>query len=68
MYVKKIMLRILRHVIVKIKKYLASIMDNSTITCDETIESYDGDADSDAKSNDEAKLYDKTKTIPTNFN
>ena len=35
-------------------------MDNSTITCDEIIESYDEDA--------EAKLYGKTKTIPANFN
>ena len=37
-------------------KYLASIMDDSTITCGEII---------DAK----AKSYDeKTKTVPTNFN
>ena len=33
-------------------KYLASIMDNSAIICDEIIESYD----------------DETKSIPTNFN
>ena len=33
-------------------KYLASIMDDSTIICDEVIESYD----------------EKIKTIPTNFN
>ena len=33
-------------------KYLASIMDDSPITCDEIIESY----------------YEETKTIPTNFN
>ena len=33
-------------------KYLASIMDDSAITCDEIIESYD----------------EKTKTISTNFN
>ena len=40
----------------KNRKYLASIMDDSTITCDEII---------DAK----AKSYDeKTKTVPTNFN
>ena len=33
-------------------KYLASIMDNSMITCDKIIESYD----------------EETKYIPTNFN
>ena len=33
-------------------KYLASIMEDSTITCNEIIESYD----------------EETKTIPTNFN
>ena len=33
-------------------KYLASIMDDSVITCDEIIESYD----------------EETKTISTNFN
>ena len=33
-------------------KYLASIMDDSSITCDEIIESYD----------------EETETIPTNFN
>ena len=37
-------------------KYLASIMDNSMIMCDEIIHA-------------EAKSYDEeTKTIPTNFN
>ena len=36
-------------------------MDDSEIICDEVIESYD---EEDA----EAKSYDKTKTIPTNFN
>ena len=41
-------------------KYLASIMDDSAITCDEIIESHDEDT--------EAKLYDETKTIPANFN
>ena len=41
------------------RKYLTSIMDDSVITCDEVIESYDEDA--------EAKSYDKTKTITTNF-
>ena len=40
--------------------YIASIMDDSAITCDEIIESYKEDAT--------AKLYDETKTIPTNFN
>ena len=34
------------------RKYLASIMNDSAITCDEIIESYD----------------EETKTIPTNFN
>ena len=37
-------------------KYLASIMDDSAIMCDEII-------DAEAKSNDE-----ETKTMPTNFN
>ena len=41
-------------------KYLASIMDNSAITCDEVI-----DADVKLSLKD---LDDKTKTIPTNFN
>ena len=36
----------------KNEKYLASIMDDSAITCDENIQSYD----------------EETKTIPTNFN
>ena len=35
-------------------------MDDSAITCDEVIESDNEDA--------EAKSYDETKTIPTNFN
>ena len=44
-------------------KYLASIMDDSVITCDEVI-----DADAETKSNDEAKSNDKeTKTVTTNF-
>ena len=33
-------------------KYLASILDNSVIMCDEVIESY----------------YEETKIVPTNFN
>ena len=33
-------------------KYLASILDNSVIVCDEVIESY----------------YEETKIVPTNFN
>ena len=37
-------------------KYLASIIGNSVITCDEII-------DAEAKSNDK-----ETKTVPTNFN
>ena len=35
-------------------------MDNSAIMCDEVIESYDEGT--------EAKLYDETKTVPTNLN
>ena len=46
------------------RKYLACIMDNSVIICDEVI-----DADTEAKLNNEAKSNNKeTKTIPTNFN
>ena len=42
-------------------KYLPSIMDDSTIICDEVVEA-------EAKSNDEAKSKDKeTKTDPANF-
>ena len=37
-YLKKIMFRILVHVVVRKKKYLASIMNNSVITCDEVID------------------------------
>ena len=45
-------------------KYLASIMDDSAMTCDEII-----DADAEAKSNKNTKSNDEeTKTIPTNFN
>ena len=43
-------------------------MDDSAIMCDEVIESYDEDTDAEAKSNNEAKLYDETKASPTNFN
>ena len=43
MYVKKIKFGILLHVIVKIKKYLASIMDDSVVACDEIMESYDNE-------------------------
>ena len=39
MDVKKIMFGILLQIIVKIGKYLASIMDDSAIMCDEIIES-----------------------------
>ena len=39
-HVKKIIFGILPHLIVKMKKYLASIMDDSAIMCDEIIESY----------------------------
>ena len=52
MYAKKIMFGILLHVIVSMKKYLTSIMDNSAIICDEVTESY----------------YEETKTVPTDFN
>ena len=52
MYMKKIMFGILLYVVVKMEKYLASIMDYSAIMCDEVMESYD----------------EETKTIPTNFN
>ena len=37
-------------------------MDDSVIMCDEITESYDENADA------EAKLNDEIKTIPTNFN
>ena len=49
-------------------KYLASIMNDSVIKCDEIIESYDEDVDADAESKDKAKSYDEIKTIVTNFN
>ena len=39
--------------------YLESIIDCSAITFDEIIEPFDEDAETEAKSNDEAKLYDK---------
>ena len=38
MYLKKIMFGIQQHVIVKMEKKLASIMDDSTIICNEVIE------------------------------
>ena len=41
-------------------KYLASIMDDSTTTCDGIVKSYDEDV--------EARSYDETKAIPTHFN
>ena len=44
----------------KNEKYLASIMGDSAITCDEIIESYDEDLDAKARSNNEAKSYDET--------
>ena len=52
MYVKKMMLGILPHVVLKNGKYLASIVDDSANRCDEVIESHDKE----------------TETIPTNFN
>ena len=48
-------------------KCLASIIDDSAITYDEIIKSYEEDADAETKSNDEAKTFDETKTISTNF-
>ena len=36
--------------------------------CDEIIESYDEEADAEAKTNDKAKSYDEMKTTSTNFN
>ena len=51
MYVKMIMFGILLHVAVKMEKYLASIMDDSAMTCDEIIESN----------------AEETKTIPTSL-
>ena len=41
-------------------KYLASIMNDSTTTCDGIVKSFDEDA--------EARSYDEAKTIPTHFN
>ena len=41
-------------------KYLASIMDDSAILCDEVLKSYGEGV--------EAKSYYETETIPTNFN
>ena len=41
-------------------QYLASIMKDSTIMCDEVIESYNEGV--------EAKSYDETKTVSTGFN
>ena len=52
MYVKNFMFGILVNVFVKMEKKLASIMDDSTIICDEVMKSYE----------------EEKKTIPTNFN
>ena len=51
-YVKKIMFGILSVCSWKNGEYLASIMDDSAIMCDEVIESYDKE----------------TKTVPKDFN
>ena len=51
-YMKKNMFGIQVHIFVKNGKYLASIIDDSVITCDEVIESCD----------------EETKTIPKNLN
>ena len=59
MYVKKIMFGILLQVIVKIKKYLASIMDDLVITCDEIIESYDNETNI----NPLELTFDKVKNV-----
>ena len=40
-YMKKIIFGILLHVVVKMQKYLASILNDTAITCDEIIESND---------------------------
>ena len=66
MYVKKIFVWNPATCNCKNGKYLASIMNDSAITCDEAI---DADADAEAKTNDESKLNKKeTKTVPKNFN
>ena len=51
-YVKKIIFEILLHVTVKSVKYLANIIVDSTIICDEFIKSKD----------------EEIQTVPTNFN
>ena len=51
-YVKKIIFGILLHVTVKNAKYLANIIVDSTIICDEFIKSKD----------------EEIRTVPTNFN
>ena len=60
MYVKKNMFGILLHVVVKNRKYFASIVDDSVI-----IESYDEKADTnaEAKPNDPVKLNNEAKSI-----
>ena len=56
-YVKKIMFGIicLDTCSFENEKYLASVMDNSSIICDEVIGSYDKDADEEDQSSDEDK-------------
>ena len=44
MYVKEIIFGIFLHVVAKMEKKLASIVDDSAITCDEVTESYDEEA------------------------
>ena len=44
MYVKEIIFGIFLHVVAKIAKNLASIVDDSAITCDEVTESFDKEA------------------------
>ena len=60
LYVKKNMFGILVHAFVKYGKYLAGIIDDSAIICDEVM---DADAKPSPKNH-----YDETKAIPTNFN
>ena len=46
-------------------QYLGSIMDDLAITCDEIIESYDEDADAEAKSNYETNFNENKATCNT---
>ena len=61
MHVKKIIFEILQHVVVKIEKYLAGVIDYSAITRNEIIESYDEDADADAEAKSNNKKMKRIK-------